>query len=84
MRRVWGSGLLGLRECGVGEGSLGTSQALLPTGHVEKLELFLVAALVVEGLGGAEGQEVDSEGSRGRGCWEGKTGRIRQTHKAWR
>lgn len=53
----------------MGEENLGTSQALLPTSHVEKLEPSLVAALVVEGLGRTEGQEVDSEGFRDRGCW---------------
>lgn len=54
----------------MGEGSLeGSHQALIPTGHVEKLELSLVAGLVMEGLRRMEGQEVDSEGLRAPGCW---------------
>lgn len=68
MRRVWGPRFLGLREEGLGEEDLGASQVLLPTGHVEELELSLVAALVVEGVGRIKGQEVDSEGLQGRGC----------------
>lgn len=53
----------------MGEEDLGPSRVLLPTGHIEKLELSLVAALVVESVGRTEGQEVDSEGLWGRGCW---------------
>ena len=52
----------------MGEEDLGASQVLLPTGHVKELELSLVAALVVEGVGRIKGQEVDSEGLQGRGC----------------
>lgn len=66
MRTVWGPRFLGLREQMLGERSPGTS--LLPTGHVEKLEPSLVAALVVKGLGRAERQEVNGE-FRGRGSW---------------